>query len=168
MYRPDHPPAHFHAEYGEHWAKIDIETGEPIAGELPARALRFVREWVSCIKQSSKTIGIGLKHLNHLCRSILCPKNRLMIVRVTEVEPLEGHCIRLTFDDGLVRDVDMSFLLRGPLGEQLRDLDYFRQVRVDEESRTVVWPNGLDPDPDVLHGGFRLDQRAGGTRASSV
>jgi hypothetical protein len=34
----------------------------------------------------------------------------------------------------------------------LRDLTYFRQVRVDEESRTIVWPNGLDPDPEVLHG----------------
>ena len=45
MYRPDHPPAHFHAEYGGHWAKINIATGEPIAGDLPARALRFVREW---------------------------------------------------------------------------------------------------------------------------
>lgn len=77
-----------------------------------------------------------------------------MFVRVTAVAPLEGHNLRLTFSDGLVRDVDMSSLLHGPLGEQLRDLDYFRQVRVDEESRTIVWPNGLDPDPDVLHGDF--------------
>ena len=91
-----------------------------------------------------------------------------MIVRVTEVKPLDGHCLRLTFNDGLVRDVDMSFLLRGPLGEQLRDLDYFRQVRVDEESRTIVWPNGLDPDPDVLRGDFEPAQSAAGTRASSV
>jgi len=27
-----------------------------------------------------------------------------------------------------------------------------RQVRVDEELRTIVWPNGLDADPGVLHG----------------
>lgn len=45
MYRPDHPPPHFHAQYGEHWAKIDIASGEPLAGDLPTRALRFVREW---------------------------------------------------------------------------------------------------------------------------
>ena len=38
------------------------------------------------------------------------------------------------------------------MGEPLRDLAYFRQVRVDPELRTVVWPNGLDLDPDVLHG----------------
>jgi hypothetical protein len=28
----------------------------------------------------------------------------------------------------------------------------FRQVRVDPELRTIVWPNGFDLDPDVLHG----------------
>jgi hypothetical protein len=89
-----------------------------------------------------------------------------MSVRVTEVKPLEGYCLRLTFNDGLVRDVDMSFALHGPLGEQLRDLDYFRQVRVDEEARTIVWPNGLDPDPDVLHGDFEPAQRAVGSRTS--
>jgi hypothetical protein len=34
----------------------------------------------------------------------------------------------------------------------MRDPDYFRLVRVDPELRTVVWPNGLDLDPEVLHG----------------
>jgi hypothetical protein len=74
-----------------------------------------------------------------------------MTLRITMVEPLDGHNLRLTFNDGLVRDVDLSPLLYGPLGEPLRDLDYFRRVRVDKEARTIVWPNGLDPDPDMLH-----------------
>ncbi len=74
-----------------------------------------------------------------------------MSLRITTVEPLGGHSLRLTFNDGLVREVDLSPLLHGPLGEPLRDLDYFRQVRVDADSRTIVWPNGLDPDPDMLH-----------------
>ncbi|MGH2759907.1 MAG: DUF4160 domain-containing protein, partial [Actinomycetota bacterium] len=26
MYRPDHPPPHFHAQYGEHWARIEIAS----------------------------------------------------------------------------------------------------------------------------------------------
>jgi len=49
--------------------------------------------------------------------------------------------------------IDCSFLLRGTLDEPLRDLDYFRQVRVDDDARTIVWPNGLDPAPELLHGG---------------
>ena len=46
MYFGDHPPPHFHARYGGHAAKVEIASGEIIAGALPARAMRLVREWV--------------------------------------------------------------------------------------------------------------------------
>ncbi len=29
-------------------------------------------------------------------------------------------------------------------------------MRVDEDVRTIVWPNGPDPDPDWLHGDFTV------------
>ncbi len=45
MYYRDHHPPHFHAIYGEYEAQIVIETLEPLAGMLPLRALRLVREW---------------------------------------------------------------------------------------------------------------------------
>lgn len=83
-----------------------------------------------------------------------------MTLRVTVVQPLEGHALRLTFNDGLVREVDLSCLLRGPLGEPLRDLDYFRRVRVDADARTIVWPNGLDPDSEMLHDARELSRTA--------
>ena len=45
MYRPDHPPPHFHARYGEHVAQIELRTNQILAGSLPPRALRLVQEW---------------------------------------------------------------------------------------------------------------------------
>lgn len=45
MYPTDHPPPHFHAEYGEHEAVIAIKDGRTIAGSLPARALHLVSDW---------------------------------------------------------------------------------------------------------------------------
>ena len=36
--------------------------------------------------------------------------------------------------------------------EPLRDPAYFAQVHVDPDLGTVAWPNGADPDPDVLYG----------------
>jgi hypothetical protein len=72
--------------------------------------------------------------------------------RITSVEPLRGFRLRLAFTDGLVREVDLSSDLWGQMAEPLQDPDYFRQVRVDTELGTVVWPNGYDLDPDVLHG----------------
>ncbi len=73
------------------------------------------------------------------------------LVHVTAVEPVEGFVLRVTFDDGTTRDVDVEELLRGPVFEPLRaDIQLFRQVRV--EAGAVTWPNGADIDPVVLHG----------------
>jgi len=75
--------------------------------------------------------------------------------RITSVEPLEGFRLRLAFTDGLIREVDLSDDLWGQVAEPLQDPDYFCQVRVDNELGTVVWPNGYDLDPDVLHGDYK-------------
>src|SRR5262249_39600810 len=45
FYRPDHPPPHFHAQYGEHEVRIELETLRVISGSLPRRALALVRTW---------------------------------------------------------------------------------------------------------------------------
>jgi Protein of unknown function (DUF2442) len=75
--------------------------------------------------------------------------------RILSVEPLDGFTLRLSFDDGTQREVDLERELWGPMFEPLRqNRELFRQVRVDEELGTVVWPNGADMDPDVLHGDF--------------
>jgi hypothetical protein len=74
------------------------------------------------------------------------------MLRVTSVKALDDYRLWVAFNDGVERDVDCAFLLHGTLGEPLRDPEYFRQVRVDDEARTVVWPNGLDPAPELLHG----------------
>jgi hypothetical protein len=65
------------------------------------------------------------------------------------LEPL----VEIEFNDGVVRVIDCSFLVHRTLGEPLKDLDYSQQVRVDEGARTIVWLNGLDPAPELLHGG---------------
>jgi hypothetical protein len=77
---------------------------------------------------------------------------------VTSVTPLDPPVLRVEFNDGLVREIDCGFLLRGTLGQPLKDANYFRQVRVDEELRTIVWLNGLDPAPELLHGDFEPAQ----------
>jgi hypothetical protein len=75
-----------------------------------------------------------------------------MAVRVTAVEVLPEYRLRLTFDDGAVTEADFADDLWGPLAEPLRDPAYFARVVVDPQSRTILWPNGYDPSPEVLHG----------------
>jgi hypothetical protein len=73
------------------------------------------------------------------------------LVHVTKVIPLQGFVLRLWFDDGSQRDVDVEWLLRGPIFDALRNNPkLFREVEVDGGS--IVWPNGADIDPVVLHG----------------
>ena len=45
MYRPDHPPAHFHVRYAGHWAVVALDGSAILEGGLPARAFRLVQEW---------------------------------------------------------------------------------------------------------------------------
>lgn len=47
MFYNDHTPPHFHAEYGEHEALVEIESLAVYAGGLPNRALALVREWAT-------------------------------------------------------------------------------------------------------------------------
>lgn len=75
------------------------------------------------------------------------------LVHVTSVEVLGGFMLRLSFDDGATREIDVEDLLRGPVFEPLRrDPELFARVEVDEELGTLSWPNGADIDPVVLRG----------------
>jgi hypothetical protein len=73
---------------------------------------------------------------------------------IRAVEHLGGYRLRLTFADGLTSDVDLTEKFAGHLGpvfEPLRDIEFFAQVQVDAELGTIVWPNGADLAPEVLH-----------------
>jgi len=45
MYYDDHNPPHFHAQYGDYHALIDIEKGYVFRGALPGRQLKFILAW---------------------------------------------------------------------------------------------------------------------------
>ena len=47
MYYDDHNPPHFHAEYGDDEAWININTLAVIHGNLSSRTLGLVIEWAS-------------------------------------------------------------------------------------------------------------------------
>ena len=83
----------------------------------------------------------------------------MSLVSVTSVDVLAHYHLRLGFSDGSTREVDLTGALRGPVFEPLADPAFFAQVRVDQDLGTVVWPNGADLDPLVLHGDFEPTAR---------
>ncbi len=70
--------------------------------------------------------------------------------KVVSVTVLDDYRLNVVFDDGLRGIVSLKDELYGPVFEPLKDVPYFRQVRVDEFG-AICWPNGADLAPDALH-----------------
>lgn len=75
-----------------------------------------------------------------------------MLKDIIAVQPLDGHRLRLRFEDGAEGAVDVASMVDFTgVFAPLRDPDVFTAVRVDAELGTIVWPNGADLDPVVLY-----------------
>ena len=84
--------------------------------------------------------------------------------RVLEVEHLGEYRLRVTFSDGLVRELDFIRVVGAGVFEPLTDPVLFAQVSVDEVAGTIAGPEDVDLDPDVLHG----DHESANGRAPTV
>ena len=76
-----------------------------------------------------------------------------MFPRVKQVRHLGEYRLELTFTDGTKGDLDLRerAVGRGGVFSLLEDISFFRQVKVDPEAGTIVWPNEVDSCPDVLY-----------------
>ncbi len=76
-----------------------------------------------------------------------------MFPRITKVEYLTKHILLITFADGRQGELDLAqkILGRGGVFRPLEDTEFFAKVKVDPEVGTLVWPNDVDLDPDVLY-----------------
>lgn len=59
--------------------------------------------------------------------------------------------VRLTFEDGSVRVADLEPHLYGEIFEPLKDVEYFKTLRVEPNVDTIVWDNEADMSPDFLY-----------------
>lgn len=73
------------------------------------------------------------------------------IYRIISCRVLPPHGLKLKFDDGLEREVDLESILEGEIYGPLRDPFFFSKVVIDPEIHTITWPNGADFDPAILH-----------------
>lgn len=76
-----------------------------------------------------------------------------MFPRIIAVEYIKDYVLSLTFADGKKAKMDFykKVVGRGGVFKPLEDLKFFRQVKVEPEAGTLVWPNEVDFDPDVLY-----------------
>jgi hypothetical protein len=85
----------------------------------------------------------GSKHRHQKTRQ------ETMNPRVTDVLPLEGYRLLLSFSNGEKGIYDCSSLLQFEIFSGLRWYTYFNKVKVCDGA--VVWPNKEDICPDTLY-----------------
>lgn len=73
------------------------------------------------------------------------------MLKVTAVSCAGPTTLRVAFDDGSEKVVDLADELWGEVFEPLKDPAFFRRVRLNPETGTVEWPNGADLAPEFLY-----------------
>jgi hypothetical protein len=68
---------------------------------------------------------------------------------VETAEPLENYKLKVHFDNGEVKEFDVSPFLDKGIFVELKDEEYFSQVRV--AFGAVQWPNEQDFSNDTLY-----------------
>lgn len=72
------------------------------------------------------------------------------MLHVTSAKYISDYKLWIAFDDGSSGEVDLANQLNGSMFESLKDMATFKNVKIDPELETVVWPNGADLAPEFL------------------
>jgi len=74
-----------------------------------------------------------------------------MILHITEANYISDFKIRVLFNDGLEKIVDLKNYIsskKHPFFQPLKQVDEFKKFHV---HKTLVWDNGADIAPEYLH-----------------
>lgn len=83
------------------------------------------------------------------------------LLHLVRAEYVDGHRLRVAFDDGSQGTVDLGMELDGEIFEPLRATEEFRRFTL--AGGTVVWSNGADFAPEFLRA--KLEQANVGSPA---
>ena len=70
---------------------------------------------------------------------------------VTKAKYIDGYLILIVFENGETKIVNLEPYLDGEIFAPLRDISYFKKVKVNKDIDTIVWDNGADFSPDFLY-----------------
>jgi len=70
---------------------------------------------------------------------------------VKKVNYISEYKLLLTFENGNTYLVDLKPHLEGEIFKPLKDITYFKTVKVNSDLDTIVWKNGADMSPDFLY-----------------
>jgi hypothetical protein len=72
-----------------------------------------------------------------------------MFLEISQAEYLNNYRIKLTFNNGKIKTVDLQNELNGEVYVPLQQLDYFKNFQL--KYNTIEWANGADYAPEYLY-----------------
>ncbi len=70
-------------------------------------------------------------------------------LKINKAEYLEEYRIKLWFNNGEIRVVNLVDSMDGPVFMPLKDIEYFKEFSI--PYNTIEWPNGADFAPEYLY-----------------
>ena len=148
-------PPHFYARCQGQEAKIGLDN-TLLAGYIPPSALDLVQEWASLHQTELQDAWARCRRGEyplpipalHRDQSLVGP-GHLYLTDVAAVEPLDGYRIRVTFEDGVCGEADLSHLAGRGVFQAWHNRAFFEDVFV--RRGVVTWPGELDMDPCQLY-----------------
>jgi Protein of unknown function (DUF2442) len=70
---------------------------------------------------------------------------------ITDVSYIDNYKLKLKFENGEYKLVDLKPHLEGKIFEPLKDISYFKSVKLNKDIDTIVWQNNADFSPDFLY-----------------
>ena len=64
---------------------------------------------------------------------------------------VNGYVLEIEFEDGKKKRIDFTEYLYGEVFEPLKELERFKNFRIDKQLGTIVWDTGADFCPDSLY-----------------
>ncbi|MBR0276694.1 MAG: DUF2442 domain-containing protein [Prevotella sp.] len=72
-----------------------------------------------------------------------------MFLEVRKAEYLDGYRVKLLFNNGEVKIVDLCHSLEGNVFAPLKDVEFFKRFTI--KFNTIEWENGADFAPEYLY-----------------
>ena len=72
------------------------------------------------------------------------------ILHVTKAKYLQDYQIEMEFSSGDRRIVDLKDHLWGEIFEPVKDLEFFKQFKLNPDTGTIEWPNESDYAPEFF------------------
>ena len=73
-----------------------------------------------------------------------------MFLHVEHVEYAGEYRLRIRFNNGIEKEIDLLPELYGDIFEPLKDINLFKKVYVNRNTNTIEWSNGADFAPEFL------------------